>query len=96
MTQKLFAFWSKPEFPYLLGGEIDYIQPNGKVRMGGNWSHMTVQARLLLPEEEGKKLLKKLGQLENEYIKATRYLLEEFRLKRNQELKPYEGFWYED
>lgn len=65
---KLYAFWKYDLPPFLLGGEVEEIRPNGEARIKGytGW-FKTIK---IVSLEKGIKLQKKLNKAKAKYVKA--------------------------
>lgn len=74
---KMYAFWKYDLPPYLLGGEVEEIRPDGVARIKGytGWFR-TVK---IVPLEKGIKLQKKLNKAKAKYMKVTQQADNELR-----------------
>jgi len=63
MKQKLYAFWRYDHFPYVLGGEITQILPDGSVETFGYGKGFYFQPFKIVPVAEGRKIQAKLDEL---------------------------------
>jgi hypothetical protein len=57
--QTLYAFWDYDICPYMLGGEVKEVRPNGRVVIKG-YNGMSFKPIAILPDEAGLDALKKI------------------------------------
>ena len=57
--QTLYAFWDYDVCPYMIGGEVKEIRPNGRVVVQG-YMGMSFKPLAILPDEAGLDALKKI------------------------------------
>lgn len=88
MNQRIMAFWSYDVFPYLLSSEVVKITPDGYVKTI-DYGDKCFKPVLLLPLEEGEKVLRDLILLRNEFEASQRELLDSFKEKRKKLLSRY-------
>jgi hypothetical protein len=69
----LFAFWKYSSFPFVLGGTVVEMRPNGDVRTK-EYVYMWFMPIKIVPVEVGKKLLAQLEKLRaNEHDAQARF-----------------------
>lgn len=74
-----YAFWKYDCAPFLLGGEVEEILDDGRVRIKDRYRGMTFRPALLLPYEKGLEYQKLLDHAEETYRKETRDALQKCR-----------------
>ncbi len=67
---RLYAFWTYDSYPYLLGGEVTKMLPNGMVEVKGYGRGFAFVPVKLLPLETGKAFQDYLNELKSQHSKA--------------------------
>jgi len=70
MKQRLYAFWKYDHFPYVLGGEVTKMLPDGAVETVGYGKGFSFTPFKIVPLEEGKKIVAQLQSLKDAKNKA--------------------------
>jgi len=76
--QKLYAFWKYDLCPYMLGGEVEAMRPNGRVIIKG-YRGMSFKPIGILPDETGADALGYLNRLREKYNKEEKELKDRYR-----------------
>ena len=87
MKLKLYAFWKYDLFPFVLGGTVTDIRSNGSVETEGYGQGFYFKPFMIVPNEDGKVIMAKLRNLQDEYRIAQVKLNNEFMNRRNAIIK---------
>jgi hypothetical protein len=79
-ADELFAFWRYDQFPYVLGGTVERMRPDGDVRTV-EYGYMWFKPIKLMPLESGKALYAKLDKLCVDRRRALRAFEKEWTAK---------------
>jgi hypothetical protein len=76
--QTLYAFWDYDLCPYIIGGEVKVMRPNGRVVVQG-YLGMLFKPIAILPDEAGLTALNQIRSLRGEYSEAESALKKAYK-----------------